>query len=78
MVSKSAANLIVIAFFGLGLLVVMGALLEPKEPIMTIYEDKLTGCQYLEGYREGLTPRLDENGKPICGLPSNVRTCVRN
>jgi hypothetical protein len=33
---------------------------------MKIMTDHETGCQYLMASRGGLTPRLDENGKPIC------------
>lgn len=29
--------------------------------------DALTGCQYLATQKGGLTPRLDANGKQICG-----------
>jgi len=34
---------------------------------MKLYTDYGTGCQYLRvGWFTGVTPRLDENGKPIC------------
>lgn len=32
---------------------------------MVIKIDNLTGCQYLESY-QGLTPRMDPDGKQIC------------
>lgn len=28
--------------------------------------DALTGCQYLEGTRGGLTPRMGRDGKQVC------------
>lgn len=32
-----------------------------------LYTDHRTGCQYVKaGYFGGTTPRLDENGKPMC------------
>lgn len=31
-----------------------------------VRHDALTGCQYLEGSRGGLTPRLDATGKQVC------------
>ncbi len=33
---------------------------------MWVRRDALTGCQYLEGARGGITPRLDADGKHIC------------
>jgi hypothetical protein len=33
---------------------------------MTIHTDHATGCQYLQGKRGGLTPRLDANGRHMC------------
>lgn len=34
---------------------------------MAVYKDAKTGCQYLRaGYFSSLTPRLDENGRPMC------------
>jgi hypothetical protein len=33
---------------------------------MRLYTDTATGCQYL-GTWGGLTPRMDEQGKQICG-----------
>ena len=32
---------------------------------MMVLTDNLTGCQYL--YRSSITPRMDSNGKQICG-----------
>lgn len=37
-----------------------------KRSGMTIRYDAMTGCQYLESSRGGLTPRLDKAGKMIC------------
>jgi hypothetical protein len=34
---------------------------------VAVRTDSMTGCQYLEGGRGGLTPRLDEAGRHICG-----------
>lgn len=34
------------------------------------HSDSLTGCQYLESPRGGLTPRLDHNGNHICTKPA--------
>lgn len=35
-----------------------------------LYTDHLTGCQYLRaGLLGGTTPRLDRNGRQICGEP---------
>ena len=34
---------------------------------LEIKVDALTGCQYLTTPKGGLTPRLDANGKQICG-----------
>lgn len=31
--------------------------------------DKATGCQYLFGYKYGITARLGRDGKPMCGAP---------
>jgi hypothetical protein len=36
---------------------------------MALYTDALTGCQYLATRFSGLTPRLDGDGKQICGAP---------
>lgn len=36
---------------------------------LNIYVDDKTGCQYLSTAIDGgLTPRLDKNGKPMCGI----------
>lgn len=37
-----------------------------KRSGMTIRYDAMTGCQYLESSRGGLTPRLDKSVKMIC------------
>ena len=39
------------------------------ESSLVIYTDQATGCDYLRPYNmdAGLTPRLDETGKPMCG-----------
>lgn len=34
---------------------------------MVLYTDAKTGCQYLGTGLSALTPRLDRDGKPICG-----------
>lgn len=35
---------------------------------LILYTDHETGCQYVQGGPlGGITPRLDEKGKPICG-----------
>lgn len=36
---------------------------------VSLYIDGETGCHYVkaEGINGGLTPRLDSNGRPICG-----------
>ena len=35
-----------------------------------VYTDNRTGCQYVKaGFFGGTTPRLDENGKPLCTNP---------
>lgn len=34
---------------------------------LEIKVDALTGCQYLTTQKGGLTPRIDANGKQICG-----------
>lgn len=34
---------------------------------LEIKVDAMTGCQYLTTTKSGLTPRLDANGKQICG-----------
>ena len=34
---------------------------------LEIKVDAMTGCQYLTTPKGGLTPRLDANGKQICG-----------
>lgn len=39
----------------------------PNRSGMEIHVDHLTGCEYLEGGLGGLTPRLNRNGKPMCG-----------
>lgn len=32
-----------------------------------LYTDNRTGCQYVKaGFFGGITPRLDQSGKPIC------------
>ena len=33
---------------------------------LAVRTDALTGCQYLEGSRGGVTPRLDRLGKRVC------------
>lgn len=33
---------------------------------LRLYTDHMTGCEYL-GTRNGLTPRLDNTGRQICG-----------
>lgn len=33
---------------------------------MELRTDAMTGCQYLEGSRGGLTPRLDGDGRHVC------------
>lgn len=34
---------------------------------LALYTDNKTGCQYVKaGYFGGITPRLDEQGRPIC------------
>ena len=33
---------------------------------LDIVTDEETGCQYINSYRGGYTPRLDPDGKPIC------------
>jgi hypothetical protein len=35
---------------------------------MRILVDHGTGCQYLRSSGGGLTPRLDKDGKPMCGV----------
>lgn len=35
---------------------------------MQILTDHGTGCQYLRATGGGLTPRLDAQGKPVCGV----------
>ena len=35
---------------------------------MSLKTDYGTGCQYLQSTHGNLTPRLDVNGEPICGL----------
>lgn len=34
---------------------------------MALYTDAMTGCQYLSAPFGNLIPRLDRNGKQICG-----------
>lgn len=34
---------------------------------ITIVTDPETKCQYVRSYAYSLTPRLDQNGNPICG-----------
>lgn len=34
---------------------------------LEVRTDARTGCQYLVTQRGGITPRLDQNGKHICG-----------
>lgn len=36
---------------------------------LSIYVDHYTGCQYLSSSWGGLTPRLDTDGRHICGGP---------
>lgn len=36
---------------------------------MGLYTDHRTGCQYLGRSLGTLTPRLDAEGKPMCGKP---------
>jgi hypothetical protein len=36
---------------------------------MKVFTDAKTGCQYLGLSNGGLTPRLDETGKPVCVGP---------
>ncbi len=34
---------------------------------LALYTDSLTGCQYVKaGLFGGITPRIDERGRPIC------------
>lgn len=33
---------------------------------LRLYRDHMTGCEYLGG-SGGITPRLDEQARPICG-----------
>lgn len=33
---------------------------------MSVFTDHGTGCQYLARWLSGLTPRLDQNGNPMC------------
>lgn len=42
--------------------------------MMEVYADHQTGCQYLRprGY-SGLTPRLDSDGRPMCGKASKTK-----
>lgn len=35
---------------------------------MTILVDHGTGCQYLTRRGGGITPRLDKDGQPMCGV----------
>ena len=35
---------------------------------LAMYVDNKTGCEYLGRAWGGLTPRLDANGKPSCGV----------
>lgn len=35
--------------------------------VLPIVTDPETGCQYIGYSSHGLSPRLDRNGKPICG-----------
>lgn len=46
----------------------------PKRSGLSIKTDSLTGCQYLMTFTGSLAPRLDRDGKQICGarkpLPS--------
>ena len=73
-----------IYLLGLGVLVFLVVLLFsaiPSNPLdatdnhvtgsrsgMRILVDHGTGCQYLRATGGGLTPRLDAQGKPICGV----------
>lgn len=41
--------------------------LPTKRSGMNLYTDHGTGCQYLATPLGSLTPRLDADGKPICG-----------
>ena len=37
-----------------------------KRSGMELHIDAQTGCEYLEGTRGGMTPRLDKSGNHIC------------
>lgn len=40
---------------------------------LTIETDYLTGCQYFESLRGGITPRLDKDGKQVCIEVNNAK-----